>query len=93
MSDWQTFTQYNELADRLIEAASKEQLAEAARVLALNVAHYQARFGEAPTDDLTAMLRAGHVNADSAAMLASGMETFVGVLGSLMGLNQPDNLN
>jgi hypothetical protein len=36
-----SFQQYYKLADVLIEQASKEQLAECARLLALNLAHYQ----------------------------------------------------
>ena len=48
MADLSSFQQYYRLADILIEQASKEQLAECARLLALNLAHYQGRFGEMP---------------------------------------------
>ena len=93
MSDWERFKQYSALADQLIEAASKEQIAEAARLLALNAAHLTAWAGPAPTEDLTAMLRAKQINPESAAMLANGMESLVGVLGRVMGLDQPDKMN
>jgi hypothetical protein len=93
MSDWETFKQYNAIADELLAAASKEQIAEAARILALNVAHFKARFGDAPTDNLGAMIDVGKVNAESAAMLASGMENFVGVLATVMGLDRPEKMN
>ena len=46
MSDLSTFGQYNKLADLLIEKVSKEDLAECARLLAMNVAHYQSKYGE-----------------------------------------------
>jgi len=66
MSDWDTFKEYNAIADSLIDGASKEQLAETARILALNIAHFKAQFGEAPTTDLGAILEAGKVD-DAAA--------------------------
>jgi len=40
MADLSSFKQYYRLADVLIEPASKEQLAECTRLLALNLAHY-----------------------------------------------------
>jgi len=41
MTDPTKFQQYLQLVDRLVEIADKEQLAECARLLALNVAHYE----------------------------------------------------
>jgi hypothetical protein len=40
----------------LIEKASKEQLAECSRLLALNLAHYRARYGEIPLDETVALV-------------------------------------
>jgi hypothetical protein len=40
----------------LIEKASKEQLAECARLLALNLAHYRARHGELPLEETLALV-------------------------------------
>jgi hypothetical protein len=37
------FTDYYQLADRLIDAADKPTLAEVARILSIHVAHYQAK--------------------------------------------------
>jgi hypothetical protein len=48
-ADLPGFKQYNKLADWLIDEASKDQLAECARLLALNVAHYQRKFGQVST--------------------------------------------
>ena len=93
MPDLIPFKQYSELAAQLVAAATKEQLAECAKILALNVAHYKARFGEAPTDDLTATLQGGTITDETAAILGSGMENLVGVLGTVMGLDQPEKLN
>ena len=54
MSDLSTFEQYYKLADQLIEKSSKDDIAECARLLALNVAHYQSKYGELPIRFLTA---------------------------------------
>ncbi|SFH58363.1 hypothetical protein SAMN05216299_12621 [Nitrosospira sp. Nsp14] len=54
MADLSTFEQYYKLADMLIQKATKEQLAECARLLALNLAHYKARHGKLPLDETQA---------------------------------------
>lgn len=40
-TDLTTFRQYYAIADQLIAQASKDDLAECARLLALNLAHYE----------------------------------------------------
>lgn len=84
MADLSSFEQYYKLADVLIEQASKDQLAECARLLALNLAHYQGLYGEVPLDDTLAMLNAREPKEEQAALLADGMEILVGVLGSVL---------
>ena len=39
--EFERFAAYLKVSDRLIEDASKEEIAEVARVLALHLAHYQ----------------------------------------------------
>jgi len=56
MADLSTFAQYYKLADQLIEKVTKEDLAECARLMALNVAHYQSMYGELPLDETLAMI-------------------------------------
>jgi hypothetical protein len=46
MPNQSTFEQYYKLADQLIEKVSKDDIAECARLLVLNVAHYQSKFCE-----------------------------------------------
>jgi hypothetical protein len=41
---------YLAASDALIEQASKEEIAEVARVLALHVAHYRQRYGDVSID-------------------------------------------
>ncbi len=50
MADDETdrFEQLYRLADKLIAQADKEDVAEAARILALDLAQYQAMYGELP---------------------------------------------
>ena len=84
MADLSEFQQYNKLADLLIEQASKDQLAECARLLALNLAHYQGKYGEIPLDDTLAVLDATEPNEEQALMLRNGMEILVGLLGSVL---------
>ena len=90
MSEIEEFVGYYRLADHLIEAASKEQIAEAARLLAVNVAHYRQRFGDIPLVNFERMMRTQRLDADTALLLAQGMETLAGVLGVTMGLQDVD---
>lgn len=84
MADLSDFQQYYRLADALIENASREQLAECARLLALNLAHYQGKFGEMPLEATLAALDATEPNDEQAVMLRDGMEILVGVLGGVL---------
>jgi len=84
MSEFSTFAQYYKLADQLIEKVSKEDLAECARLMALNVAHYQSKYGELPLDETLAMVNAVRPNQAQLKMLTDGMEIFVGMLGTVV---------
>lgn len=83
MADLSLFDQYNKLAIQLIDQSSKDQLAECAQLLAMNLAHYQGKYGEIPLEETLASLEAGVPNDEQAKMLGDGMEIFVGVLGSV----------
>jgi len=84
MSDLSTFQQYYKLADQLIEKVSKEDLAECARLMALNVAHYQSKYGELPLDETLAMINMEKTNEAQLQLMTDGMEIFVGVLGNVV---------
>jgi len=84
MADLAEFEQYYQLADRLIADATKEDLAECVRLLALNLAHYQGMFGEVPLGDTLAIIDATEPNDEQLVLLRDGMEVLVGVLGSVM---------
>jgi hypothetical protein len=84
MADLSRFQQYYKLADVLIEKSNKEELAECARLLALNLAHFQELYGEVPLSDTLAMVDAPDPNDEQAGLLADGMEILVGVLGNVL---------
>lgn len=83
MADLSLFDQYNKLAIQLIDQASKDQLAECAQLLAMNLAHYQGKYGEIPLEETLATLEENEPNDEQAKMLEDGMEIFVGVLGNV----------
>ena len=84
MTDLTKYQQYLQLADRLVEIADKEQLAECARLLALNVAHYEMQYGALPLDETLATTSSGKPNDQQAELVAKGMEVMLGVLGNVM---------
>jgi hypothetical protein len=59
-------------------------LQSCARLLALNLAHYQGLYGEVPLSDTLEMVNAPDPNDGQAALLADGMEILVGVLGNVV---------
>lgn len=79
---------YN-LTDQLVKKASKEELAETARLLAVNLSHYQMKYGELPLDETLAMIDIEKPNEEQTEMLVNGMNNLVGLLGNVvMGLGQ-----
>ena len=71
------------LADKLIAEADKEDVAEGARVLTLNLAQYQAKDGEILADEYVSLGAVDSLTPELAKTLADGMENLVGVLGGL----------
>jgi hypothetical protein len=51
----------------------------------LNCAHYASRYGELPIEEHIDFLRATELSDEQARLIAAGMETLVGVLGSMRG--------
>jgi len=89
MSDFATFKQYYNLADHLFESSSKDDIAETARLLAMNIAHYQMKYGALPLEDTLAFIGAGKPNDEQIDLLTNSMEILVGVLGTVVtGIDQ-----
>ena len=74
---------YPAASDALLEQASKEELAEVTRVLALHLGHYRTRYGDVPIDESLAMLRTETVSDEQAKVLADGFGVLVEVLKAL----------
>jgi hypothetical protein len=77
---------YTGLADDLIERATKDQLADVARPLALNICWYHQRYGDVPQEDLLGMVRAQTLDEDARALLLHGMQNLVSALAEVMGV-------
>src|SRR3569832_681549 len=53
--------------------ASKDEIAECARLLALNLAHYKQKYGELPLNEQEQLATETEVTDETARLLASGM--------------------
>jgi hypothetical protein len=84
MPDLSKVEQYMALADKLVLLADKEELAECGRILAMNLAHYKMKYGELPLDDGMFMADLGELSEQQAELIVEGMQTLVGVLGSVI---------
>jgi len=82
------FIPFAHLADDLMGKATKDQLADAARLLALNIGWYHQRYGDVPQEDLLAMVRAEALTEDGKRLLLHGMQNLVSALADVMGLGE-----
>lgn len=69
---------------------SEEMIAEAARILAMQAAHYARKYGEVQLPDLAHLLSATAVDGDSIGLLRDGTEALVGVLAMVTGAGGVD---
>jgi hypothetical protein len=74
-----------ELANILIRKATKDQLAECARLLALNLAQYQIKKGEISIDETLSFLEVAEPNEEHLNVLMEGMLNLIGVLVNVCG--------
>jgi phosphoserine phosphatase len=86
MAELDDFLAYTRLADHLIERATKDQLADVTRLLALNIGYYQQRYGDVPQDVLLRMVRAEALDDDTLALVSAGMQNLVSALAEVTGL-------
>jgi hypothetical protein len=84
------FRAYWKLSEELIADATKEDLAEVARILAMQAAHFARKFGEMQLPDLHHLLSATHVDEESIGLLCDGTEALVGVLAMVTGAGGVD---
>lgn len=81
--DFQNFVAYLGVSDTLIEQATKVEIAEVARILALHVAHYWQRYGDVSIEESLEMLRTEKISDEMAKKLADGFRVLVEVLKAL----------
>lgn len=82
---FQEFRAYWQLSEEMIAQATKEDLAETARILAMQAAHYARKYGEMQLPDLNHLLTMVTADDESIALLRDGSEALVGVLGMVTG--------
>jgi hypothetical protein len=87
MPDAEEFAAYARVADELIGTLTKEQLADVARLLALNCGYYMTKYGDVPQDVLR-MVKAERVDGETAPVLVSGTQALVAALAEVTGLNE-----
>ncbi len=85
MTSLEEFKDYYKRLDEMIAESTTADLAECARLLALNVAHYKAKYGELPLEEHQAMLEADDIDEDLAKLLASGMLEMTMTLATVTG--------
>lgn len=86
---FQEFSAYWRLSEDLIADTTKEDLAEAARILAMQAAHYARKFGELPIPDMAHLL-ANTTDEETVALLRDGITALVGILGMVTGVGGVD---
>ena len=74
------FVEYLKTSDTLLEHASKEEIADTARVLAFHLGHYRTRYGDIPTAESLHLLTTETITDEMSVMLASGLEALIEVL-------------
>jgi len=82
---FQEFQAYWQMSEEMIANATKDDLAEVARILAMQAAHYARKYGEMQLPDLAHLLSATSVDNDSVGLLRDGTEALVGVLAMVSG--------
>jgi hypothetical protein len=86
---FQEFKAYWQLSEEMIADATKEDLAEVARILGMQAAHYARTFGELPIPDMTHLL-ANTADEGTVALLRDGAIALAGMLGMVKGVGGVD---
>ena len=80
------YSAYTRLSDQLIERATKEQLADVARLLAINIGWYQHRYGDVSQETLLKLVKAETLDEETLTLLSAGMQNLVSALLEVTGL-------
>jgi len=86
------FSEYYGLANRIIEVAEKDTLADVARLLAVHIARYQSKYGKLSMEGTVELLHSDTVTDEQLGTMADGMEYLVSLLGVAAGLVGDDSV-
>ena len=81
--EYERFAAYLTIADKMIEQASKDDIAETARILALHLAHYRAAHGEIPLKKSLDLLLSETLSEEQTGELADGFGVLIAVMKTL----------
>ena len=81
--EYERFAAYLTIADKMIEQASKDDIAETARILALHLAHYRAAHGEIPLKKSFDLLLRETLTDEQAGELADAFGVLIAVMKTL----------
>ncbi len=87
------FRQYILVADALLEQASHDHLAEALKILALNLGYLVQRHGEVPQDVLLQLTTAKTFTAETRELVITGLRHLIGLLGHVMEMEGAETLH
>jgi hypothetical protein len=82
-----TTSAYARLADELIERATEEQLAEVARLPALNIGYYHEKSSDVPQEELLRLIREEALDQKTQTLLVHGMQSLASALAEVMELS------
>lgn len=77
------------LTEKMINEASTDAIVNAARILAIQLGHYQRKFGALPLDDAIELLETEALNEDQAGWVADGLENLAVAIASVKDDERP----
>ena len=92
MSDpkgYERLAELTKLVERMIDDASKQAVVEAARMLALQIGHYQRKFGMISLDETMALLESEELSVDQAEWMSDGLENLAVALSGIDDEDEP----
>jgi len=84
---------YESVLARLVDECSKEELADCALLLAMNLANYKSRFGELPSENFKELLVTDTIDEDTARILMEGSEEMIKTLAMIAGESEDEMID
>ena len=81
----QDMRSYESMLARLVDECSKEELADCALLLAMNLANYKSKYGELPSENFKELLVTDTIDEDTARILMEGSEEMIKTLSMVTG--------